>query len=267
MDRQVSQEVEFAEDYPRNDQGWVKFPSDVSLRRQLFVPEVMEHPAKANVYLIQEIVRYTSKPGDRVMDVNAGTGTIMVACQMDRRVTMIELSQLYSGWILASAEKMGLEQGPDYWLFTGDCRSILPLPDHQAIIFSPPYAGTFKQQVGQKLRGEYQHLFDQYQAGEKGNLGELNPFYYNIEMGKVYQKCYDSLVPGGILTLIIKDAYLGNKLEQLGYRHIQFMMQQGFEMWQWEQWESPGTQFRADHKAKGHRTVDYEHIIMMRKPV
>ena len=84
-------------------------------------------------------------------------------------------------------------------------------------------------------------------------------------MGKIYQKCWDSLTPGGSLFLIIKDFYEG-KLEKLGYRHIQMLHKTGFVDLEWYQWEAPGTFFKAIHKSQGHRVIEGEHIIIMRKP-
>ena len=79
----------FAPDYPRNEQGWILFPRDVEWRRKLFPDGVFEHPAKANMFLIQELVRYLTEPGDVVLDPFGGTGTLLIGALEDQQHTPI----------------------------------------------------------------------------------------------------------------------------------------------------------------------------------
>ena len=87
----------------------LKFPSDASYRKSTFAEGVMEHPAKANLYLYyEECVKYLSEPGDTVMDIMAGAGSILVGARLGRQVVAIELQDHYMQLIKASAEKMGV---------------------------------------------------------------------------------------------------------------------------------------------------------------
>ena len=251
---------QFAPSYPRTDQGWIKFPRDKADRDKLFIPESYDHPAKANLYLIQSLVEYTTNPGDWIMDVTAGTGTILVAATTGRRVIAIELNPLYHEWIERNAQKMGVT---GCMIFQADCRYLLPI-ECQSIIFSPPYSTTMKGGGGIHAREKSGEQYSQYQS-LKGNLGDLQPFYYNVEMEKIYRLCYQSLTPGGTLSLIIKDFYEGGKLQQLGWRHIQQLNRCGFEVQDWFTWDAPGTQFKNIHRSQGHRVVEGEHIIVVRK--
>jgi len=98
---------QFAPDYERNEKDWIKFPRDKVDRDKLFIPESFDHPAKANLYLIEELIKYTTEPGDTIMDITAGTGTILVAAP-ERRVITIELNPLYAEWIFKNSIKMDI---------------------------------------------------------------------------------------------------------------------------------------------------------------
>ncbi|GAH88801.1 unnamed protein product, partial [marine sediment metagenome] len=53
---------EFATEYPRNEDGLILFPRDSDYRKELFpLLKLDEHPAKANIYLVQAIVEYVSQ--------------------------------------------------------------------------------------------------------------------------------------------------------------------------------------------------------------
>ena len=86
----------FAEDYSKNADGLWLFPRDDKYRKQLFPDfDISAHPAKANIYLVQAIVEFVSEPNETVMDIMAGTGTIMTAALIGRRVVCIELEDPY----------------------------------------------------------------------------------------------------------------------------------------------------------------------------
>ena len=71
---------DFAPEFPRTDEGWIKFPRDIEARKGLFFPEeVMSHPAKMNFHLEQSIIEYVAKEGDVLLDPFGGTGTLMIA--------------------------------------------------------------------------------------------------------------------------------------------------------------------------------------------
>lgn len=261
----------FAPEYEREGK-YIKFPRDIELRKANFIPEAMQHPAKANLYLIEELVKWCSEPGQRVMDITAGTGSILLACKMGRKVTMIELNQFYAEQIKQSGTKMGLAEGKDYTMLVGDCQSFLPL-QADAIIFSPPYSTTMSS-TGGIMRKESKIIeqYDHYQGRSEGhkdprNLGNVKAFMFNQIMNGIYKKCWDSLPSGGKLALIIKD-FINSKseVEPLGWRHVQMLGKAGWKQVLWEEWDAPGTQFKALHRAKGSHVTEGEHIIIAAKP-
>jgi hypothetical protein len=97
----------FAPDYPRNETGLVLFPRDDRYRKELFPNfDITLHPAKANIYLVTECVKYVSEQEETVMDVMSGTGTIMVGALIGRRVICVEIGELYQGIIQQNIESM-----------------------------------------------------------------------------------------------------------------------------------------------------------------
>lgn len=237
----------------------LKFPSDISYRKATFAEGVMDHPAKANLFLVEECIKYLSEPGDVVMDVMAGSGSILLGLKLNRHVVAIELQEHYSDLILESAVKMGVKP----LILVGDCTAILPLAGIQAIIFSPPYAATMA--IPSKARPESREQYQQYASGV-GNIGMMKPFEYSLKMRQIYGLCLESLKPGGYLALIIKDYYSGT-LQEIGWRAWQTLLRVGFQHQDWFRWMPPGTQFKADHRKLGHRVVEDEHIIIVRKPL
>ncbi|KKM85910.1 hypothetical protein LCGC14_1284190, partial [marine sediment metagenome] len=83
---------EFAPTRERTEEGWLLYPSDIAYRKRLpFPDEVFEHPAKAQLYLLEDIVEYVSEGGEIILDPFGGTGSILVATMMGRNVIMLEL--------------------------------------------------------------------------------------------------------------------------------------------------------------------------------
>lgn len=134
---------EFAPEYERNDKGWIKFPSDSAYRKQMFPEEVNKHPAKANVYLVQSIIEYVSEEGQVLIDVMAGTGTLMVGALIGREVICVEISKKFHNiqkTALARLEEIAPGISDHIVLINLPCQKYLPIPDlADHIIFSPQY--------------------------------------------------------------------------------------------------------------------------------
>ena len=57
----------FAPEYPRNSDELILFPRDSDYRKELFpLLKLDEHPAKANIYLVQAIVEFVSEPEETI---------------------------------------------------------------------------------------------------------------------------------------------------------------------------------------------------------
>ena len=87
---------QFAPEFPCNEHGWVKFPSDVGFRKELFFPEeVGKHPAKLNLHLQLAMIDYVSEPGQVLLDPTSGTGSLLVGALKGRRVVLLEIEEGY----------------------------------------------------------------------------------------------------------------------------------------------------------------------------
>jgi len=263
---------EFAPNYKRNEDGHILFPGrDTTWRRQLFPGEVFQHPAKANMYLIQELVRYLTEPRDTILDPFGGTGTLMLAMLEGRNVVLIDIEPQYAD-LIRKANTTGPfdEAEGSLFLYEGDCRQKLIDLKHlcDAAIFSPPYANFLSS--GGETRDDEQITPDKIAAygGKQAspqNLGRLNPFYFEQAMVLVYKRLAARLVPNAPMAIISKDATRAGKREILSERIIRHATRSGFRLEEWYKWLQPMSSYRAPMAAKGIKTVDDEDIIIFRK--
>lgn len=272
----------------------IKWPADAPLRKRLFPDEAMSHPAKAPIPMVMDLVEYLSEPGEMVMDVTSGTGTIMVAADQTywqmhdslgvvqnidkdcrRKVVCIELEDHFH-----AMQRKGLEmlrgrdpQGAELvTLLHGDCREYLPSFENlvHAVIFSPPYAQMISANdseiARQKLASSRHESVGAQYVASPNNLGRLPTFQYNMEMAKIYKLIYKALKPGGHLCVIIKDLIRGGERVELGRWVVVAMHKAGFEFADWFKRDAPGGGFQEIQRSRGNTTVDDEDLIIGRKP-
>jgi hypothetical protein len=264
-------EKQFAPEYNRTDEGWVIFPTDSAYRKGIFPPEVNQHPAKANVYLVQSIIEYVSEPEQTIMDVMAGTGTIMVGALISRDVICIEISDKFHQIQVVALKRLE-ELAPDIsdhiQLINMPCQTFLPVPDLcNHIIFSPQYAGIMKKNVvNDQWNKDIGYDFVEYSTNPL-NLGSMSEFLWQQEMRKVYDKCYKTLTTPGSMTLIVKDHMRQGERVLLTDMAIKASVEVGFSYDPAEhfKWKAPGMPYTAARRAKGIETVDDESIVVMRK--
>lgn len=277
----------FAIDYPRNDAGQIIFPPDAKRRRELFVPESFNHPARAQLFMVEELVKYLSEPGDVIVDPFGGSGTLLVGMNIGRGVGLIELSPDYFDLCVKNAEfmmeKLGyLTENPKPFIKPsiqeGPNQDLIPnYQDIQAFIFSPPYAGALKEAGGDKMANwggytrenteTYSDMTQRQGNMTSYNLGGFSNFMFQQEMKKIYKLCLDALKPGGFTAVIIKDRISQGVKEELGYRTMQDMLGLGYEFHDWQRLFMLGSHYQKWHRARGTKTIDEEHLIMMRKPL
>lgn len=259
--------MEFGEGYEKNEDGWFLFPRDDAYRKTIFPEEVMKHPARANLYLLQCIIEYVSRPEQTILDVMSGTGSIMVAALISRRVLCLEIEPEYYQLIRKGIEKLdsvvpGIE---DYiTVINADCLRILPIPvDH--VIFSPPYAQAMRMSNPTGMQKDMFGTEGAIYQKSQGNVGRLNGFLYNQQMEKVYKKCYESLPVDGTLTVIIKDFIENQKRVSLTDWVVRSCIKMGFQLKDWFKWYPEGTFFHKMRKRRGEVVVNEEDIIILRK--
>ncbi len=261
---------QFAPEYDRNEAGWIKFPPDADYRKRMFPPEVNQHPAKANVYLVQAIIEYVSEEGQLLMDIMAGTGTLMVGALIGRSIICVEISEKFHQIQVGALEFLeGIAPGISDMisLVNLPCQAYLPIPDlADHIIFSPQYAGILKKKsVNDQWNIDTGYDFVEYSKNPL-NLGTMSEFIWAEVMEKVYDKCYQTLKPGGSMTLIIKDHIEKGMRVGLTQKAITASKRVGFiytgEHWKWA---APGMPYTAARRARGEATVDDEDIVVLRK--
>ena len=261
---------DFAPEYERNENGWIKFPPDSAYRKSIFPEEVNKHPAKANVFLVQSIIEYVSEPGQTLIDIMAGTGTLMVGALIGREIVCVEISEkfhLIQFKALARLEEIAPGVSEHIMLINLPCQRYLPIPnlaDH--IIFSPQYAGIMKTKGTDKWNVDTGYDFAEY-SKDTLNLGTMSDFIWGEEMGLIYKKCYETIKPGGTMVLIVKDHMEKGQRVQLVDKAIAASMVCGFSYNKDEhfKWAAPGMPYTAARRAKGIEVVDDESIVVLRK--
>lgn len=208
---------EFAPDYPRDEHGWVDFGRDIELRRELFPPEAFEHPAKANLFMVKEMGRYLTEPGQTVLDPFGGTGSQLISALDGRRVALIELEPYFLDIQKATLARWD-EQGRDHaecFLYLGDCKQELAKMQFlcDAAVFSPPYSTTMASTGLRRSDETDEEGTNRYKTAEYTrspmNLSRLNPFHYTQIMRQVLGKLFLRIAPGGRICIISKDRVEG----------------------------------------------------------
>lgn len=264
--------AEFASEYPKNDKGHIKFPSDNDLRNNLF-PNSMKHPAKYNLYMLLAIIKYVSTQGETILDLMSGTGSIMLAAFMGRKVISIDIEKDYYDLQVASLKHiLTFDSRIEVTLLHGDCMDFLPFPSNTVdhIIFSPPYASIMRRKTNpeaesdKQLSGRDTYDLSKYQQ-TKGNVGRLEVFMYNMYMEKIYKLCYLTLPPGGTMTVVLEDALKNNKRIYLSKWLQKVCKDVGFTLRDWFKRESLGSGYKKMWKSKGLDVVQEEDIIIFVK--
>ncbi|KKM79522.1 hypothetical protein LCGC14_1349120 [marine sediment metagenome] len=280
----------FAAQYERVREGemdLIMFPGrDTTWRRRLFPGEVFNHPAKANLYLIKELVEYLTQPGDTIIDPFAGTGTLLIGALMGRNIALIEVEPQYLN-ILEQTQQMwkeGIDLGVELepylqskgpgriMVYEGDCRQKLQDIEFlcDAAIFSPPYANTLSSGGETRTRDSDRITPGAIQSygGKQAsslNLGRLNKFYFHRGMVRVYQRLHSRLVDGARIAIISKDNMQAGVRQFLSTGIIDQATKNGFKLEEWLKWKQPMSSYRAPAAAKGLKTIDDEDILILRK--
>ena len=265
--------MEFAPNLPRNEQGWIILPDDVLWRKSLFPEAVMKHLAKMQMYLEQAIYQFVSEPGDTLLDPMGGTGTLMMAALEGRAVITLDIEPGYHELQKEVYEHLR-RNCPHPALISpciqllGNCKLLLPI-DCDHIIFSPPYADAFK--PSKELTGI---VADKYRVNEEefvryaqttGNVGMRNTFLFNQDMEKVYKLCYQSLKPGGTMSVVIKDRIENGVRTYFSSWINRVCHQIGFKDYAWFKTLQLGGPWQDIRRSKDLITVDDEDCIIFRK--
>ena len=264
----------FAPEYKRNEEGLVLFPSDRDMRALLFPAlDPTEHIAKANMHMVKALIEFVSEPGETILDPFAGTGSILTGVTIGRKIICIELEKPFQRMIEINIKTMKMDY-PNIdelaMLIPADLRQVLPLPGFcNHTIFSPPYANVLKKTEAVKLDKTSMDLgygSAALYSQDPNNISNLNPFLYHQKMEQIYKRLYDSITPGGTMTIIIKDRMLNRVRDRLAARAYRDCLKIGFELVEWNWWYAKGGGYAAINRAMGLETVDEEDLITLRRP-
>lgn len=274
----------FAPQYPRDENDWILFPPDIDERRKFYPhstdPDglsVFHHPAKMQLLLTQELIRYYTKPGDKILDPFGGTGTTGWGVLEGRFVTLMELEPVFQP-LLDFIKKDWQAAGQNLTLMFGDSVPLmktLPANSFNAIITSPPYANL---QVGKETEREQEFTgglrvmkeqMRQYGSDKAhpANFGRYNTFQFNLKMQEVYNQCFRVLVSGGVYVSVTKDSMRGNQRQLLASEVSRYVRKSGLERTEdWYKWKTPGGMMSSVMKSKGSEVVEDEDVVVYRKP-
>lgn len=295
---------EFAPQYARDENDWILFPPDIDERRKFYPHDtgddetkwaagglsVFHHPAKMQLLLTQELIRYYTKPGDSILDPFGGTGTTGWGVLVGRDVTLMELEPVFqplleyikenwvSSWSTFQATNSEYSKMGELTLLFGDSNNLmkqLPTNSINAIITSPPYANL---QVGKETEREQEFVgglrtmkeqMRQYGSDKAhpANFGRYNTFQFNLKMQAIYNECFRVLVPGGVYVSVTKDSMRGNQRQLLATEVSRYVRKSGLvSTGDWYKWKTPGGMMSSVMKSKGSEVVEDEDVVVYRKP-
>lgn len=111
-----------------------------------FSEESIQHPAKANLFMIHLLIEAFTKPGDIILDPMAGTGsTGVVANLTGRNAVLVDLEEKFCKWMRKNV-KLTEERGAKgkSVVIQGDSRKLSQLlkENVDVVVTSPPYEKT-----------------------------------------------------------------------------------------------------------------------------
>jgi hypothetical protein len=209
--------------------------SDRALRRRLFDPASIAHPAKLHLGLAQWLIdRYTA-PGDIIADGMGGIGSALIAALQQRHVILREIEPCWLSLAQKNADRISQQGGMfagQIAVSAGDAREPWGVTcDH--ILMSPPYGcdmpyhgGDIQAYIAQRtarlkdaphgkrwaqlLAAAAQQRgavgFELFDYGKQpGQIGRFTGARYYAAMAAIYRQAHQALRPGGLLILVLKD--------------------------------------------------------------
>ena len=277
------------------------YPRDL-LRYEYFTKESSSHQAKMELRTFMWCVNEYTSEGDVILDPMAGAGTVHLARFMNRKTISIDIVPEFveltnNNWLnmlKIYQEKQGMmldkfagiiEKMQYPWIpspiypvmFSGDSRRLLPLDNKvDAVIFSPPYGNLWTSQKQNKVMQE-----KNYKVGYNDSMANVgnakNYMSYLVAMKLIYEGCYKSLVPGGVLVSVVKDYVMKGERVLCSRDNMRLMVEVGFipEDWHYRDASQTSSPFSVAHKKKRiaegkHRSeleIDKEDILVVRKGI
>jgi SAM-dependent methyltransferase len=220
----------------------IAYPADSTERRRLFPQR--DHGAKANLFLLRDILARFTRPGDCVLDPMAGVGSLLIGGTMGRRVVCVELEPDHARACRVNAAALraaGLTDAPVHVLRGNALALALPSGSVDAIVTSPAYGNVATRRRNAepsthtrasvpawvRKRTDAAFHVDAY-GRTPGQLGNLRDALYLAAMAQVYAECRRVLKPGGVLVVITADYWRNHQRVDLKGRTAALCTGAGF---------------------------------------
>ncbi len=252
----------FAPDTEQDAKGRYIFPKDATWRKEMLHPDVMNHPAKNNMHLIDALVEYLTEPGDTILDPFGGVGSMVPAVLKGRRLILIEIEEYFANMLRWAEDKYG-----HIAVIQNDCRQALPIACDHAI-FSPPFADSLKgsdlkfDPAGRPISGVEEYSSE---SSSKLNLGLLNEFFFNQAMFKIYKLLAQSVKPSGRVAIITRDSVRTGAMRMIAQGVTRGMTREGFRMNEWIRRKVDPSVRAVINLRKGGTANDEEDILLFTK--
>lgn len=179
--------------------------SDAQIERQ--------HPAPFSFTDVARLVRFFSKPGDRVLDPFVGIGSTLKACALEgRRGVGIELNPRYAQ---LSRERLQREVRIDNGcvaeqeILEGDARSILPTLEADSVDFvvtSPPYWSILHKEDHKAKQERKDHDLDTRYSDDPRDLGNVKDYPAFLEdLTSILAGCGRALKRKKYMAVVVSD--------------------------------------------------------------
>lgn len=185
---------------------------------------VVQHPGKFPETLAQEFIEFFTKRGGMVLDPMVGTGsTLLAAARSGRQAVGIELNSGFVDIAQSELDRVSSDEGVDVSgirVIQGDARELgsIGLPTFDYCLTSPPYWDMlrrkgFEGQAERRARG-LQVAYSEDEA-DLGNIVDYETFV--DQLVAIYEQVHGALVPGGYLTIVVKNVKKGPRLYPLAW--------------------------------------------------
>lgn len=170
---------------------------------------VLLHPAKFPEQLIEQFVERFTKPGERVFDPMAGTGsTLIAATACNREAYGVELNPAFHGII---KQRFASRPASIQWQINcGDAglsKTYRGLPkSFHYIITSPPYWDMLRMKGAETQQNRKQAGLLQFYSDDAHDVGNISDYENFLDsLAKIYRFVGARLEPGRFMTVIVKN--------------------------------------------------------------
>ncbi|SRR5260221_7153886 len=173
-----------------------------------------EHGANKPPQLMQALVEFFSKPGERILDPFMGVGGSLLGSSLaGREAVGIEL---VPRWIQLYQEVCGDESIIPQACLLGSCRDILPTlgaASFDCIVTDPPYGPELKRTMSSRTATRQNRKTDFNMVSTlPDDFASLASYPAFLEMmAEVFAQCYRVLKPGKYMVFFMRDNYLNGE--------------------------------------------------------